>query len=366
MPEWAHDKASKGRVMARRLASSKSSLTAQTSGARRRRRSLFGLGLGLLLGSGSGLAVAAAGPLRLAVSMSPLSLPIFVADKQGYFAAAGLKLQLQEVVGGHRAMQLLLDGKADLATASEAVVMFNSFKPPQFAVLASFVTSNDGKLVLRPGAGIGRVKDLAGKRVGTVLGTSSHYMLDTMLLAGGVDPKSVQIMGLQPEAMADLLRSGEVDAVAIWEPLPFKLLQSVPGSQILPTAGSYRLSFNLLTAKALTGQRDEELQKVLAAIERGQRFIAKQPAQAQAILRERLKLDQAFVDWIWSSHSYRLSLDQSLLAILEAEARWARQQGHVQGLSQDLNEGGPSPNYLDFIYSKPLRKVLPTGVSLIE
>lgn len=359
--------------MARRQADSKPSLTSHPDAIGRHRRSLgvqlfLGLSLGLSLSPllGQAGAAGAAEPLRLAVSMSPLSLPIFVADKQGYFAAAGLKLQWQEVVGGHRAMQLLLDGKADLATSSEAVVMFNSFKPAQFAVLASFVSSNDGKLVLRPGSGVSRIKDLVGKRVGTVLGTSSHYMLDTMLLAGGVDPKSVQIMGLQPEAMADLLRSGEVDAVAIWEPLPFKLLQGVPGSQILPTAGSYRLSFNLIVAKSLAGQRDEELQKVLHAIERAQRFIANKPKQAQAILRERLKLDQAFVDWIWSSHNFRLSLDQSLLSIMEAEARWARQQGHIQGISQGQSDDPPAPNFLDFIYSKPLRKVLPTGVSLIE
>ncbi|MCV2368841.1 ABC transporter substrate-binding protein [Roseateles oligotrophus] len=327
-------------------------------------RSLSGLALSLALLLSLGMTPAgAAEPLRLAVSMTPLSLPIFVAEQQGYFAEAGLRLRLQEVVGGHRAMQLLLEGQADLATASEAVLMFNSFKSPQFALLASFVSSgNDIKLVLRPNTGIKQVKDLFGKRIGTVLSTASHYMLDTTLLASGVDPKSVQIIHLQPEAMADLLKSGEVDAVAIWEPLPFKLLQSVPGSQILPTPGSYRLSFNLIAAKALAGQRDEELQKLLVALERAERFIALKPEQAQALLRERLKLDQAFVDWIWPSYHYRLSLDQWLLSSLEAEARWARQGGHIKG----LEKGDASPNYLDLIFAKPLRKAATAAVNLID
>lgn len=307
--------------------------------------------------------LSAAEPLRLALSMTPLSLPIFVADRQGFFADEGLRLQLQEVVGGHRALQLLQEGKADLATVSEAVVMFNSFGPPQFALLASFVSSsNDSKLVLGPNTKITQVKDLKGRRIGTVMGTSSHYMLDTSLLASGVDPKAVQIIHLQPEAMADLLKTGEVDAVAIWEPLPFKLLQAVPGSSILPTTGSYRLSFNLIAAKSLLGARDDELEKVLRALDRAARFIAAQPAMAQKLLRERLKLDQAFVDWIWNDTHYRISLDQWLLSSLEAESRWARQGGHAK----DYVKGTSAPNYLDLIYAKPLRKALPSGVGLIE
>lgn len=315
-----------------------------------------------LLGAGSRPALAAE-PLGLAVSLTPLSLPIFVAEQQGYFAEAGLQLRLQEVVGGHRAMQLLQEGKADLATASEAVLMFNSFKKPPIALLASFVSSaNDSKLVLGPKVGIKQIKDLLGKRIGTVLGTASPYMLDTTLLASGVDPQSLHIVNLQPEAMADALKSGQVDAVAIWEPLPFKLLQSIPGSRILPTPGSYRLSFNLIAAKALLGTRDEELRKILTALARAERFISLQPEQAKALLRSRLKLDQAFIDWIWPDYHYRLTLDQWLLSSLEAEARWARRGGHIEGIASS----DASPNYLDLIYAKPLREAFPAGVSLIE
>ncbi|MCV2355789.1 ABC transporter substrate-binding protein [Paucibacter sp. B2R-40] len=326
---------------------------------------LVGLGLALNLGLGLS-AIGATEPLRLAVSMTPLSLPIFVAEQQGYFAEAGLQLRVQEVVGGHRAMQLLLEGKADLATASDVVMMFSSFKNPSlapFALLASFVSSSsDSKLVLRPQSGVSQVRDLRGKRVGTVMGTASHYMLDTTLLASGVDPKSVHIIPLQPEAIADLLKSSQLDAVAIWEPLPFKLLQSVPGSEILPTPGSYRLSFNLVGAKTLLGPRDDELKKLLVALDRAQRHIERKPDMAQALLRERLKLDQAFIDWIWPTNHYRLALDQSLLSSLEAEARWARQGGHLK----DIKPGEGAPNFLDLIYAKPLRQVLPASVTLID
>jgi NitT/TauT family transport system substrate-binding protein len=106
------------------------------------------------------------------------------------------------------------------------------------------------------------------------------------------------------------------------------------------------------------GVRDDELVKILRALDRAQQFISTQPQKAKAILLERLKLDSAFVDWIWPRYNYRLSLDQSLLTTLEGEARWARQEGLVKA--------GKSPNYLNFVYVGPLSKVRQAAVEIIR
>lgn len=238
--------------------------------------------------------------------------------------------------------------------------MFNSFKHSNFAVIASFVSSDDDiKIITRAEAGINQPKQLAGKQVGTVTGAASHYYLETLLLLNGVNPKSVRIRNLQPEDMARALQQKEVDAIAIWEPYPFKALKAVAGSKILTKSSSaYRLTFNLIVNKKLLGSRDEELVKVLRALDRAEQFINTQPQQAKAILLNRLKLDQSFIDWIWPSYNFRLTLDQSLLTTLEGEARWARQEGLVKG--------DKSPNYLNFINAGPLSKVRATAVSIIR
>lgn len=299
----------------------------------------------------------AAEALRLSVSTTPLSLPIYVAEKQGYFSAEGLTIRLIDVIGGHRSLQQVFDGHADLATASEAVVMFNSFQRNDYAIIATFVSSDDDiKFITRGDAVIASARDLAGKRVGTVVGSASHYFLDTLLLLNGVDPRTIQIRGLQPEAMAEALKNGDVDGVAVWEPFAFNILNSAPGVGLLPKSSAYVETFNLIAKRSLCGTQDEELTKLLRALERAQQFIRTEPAKAQAILRDRLQVEQAFVDWIWPRYSYRLTLNQSLLTTLESEARWARQEGHVKA--------GKSPNYLDFIDLAPLRKVRPAGVSI--
>ncbi len=298
-------------------------------------------------------------PLRIAVSQTPLSLPFFVAEKNGYFRESGVALQINEVIGGHRAMQAVLDGESDLGTSSESVVMFTSFRTEDFAVLATFVTSvDDVKIITCTGVGVDTLHQLTGKRVGTVLGSASHYYLDTFLLMNGVDPETVDKIHLQPEVMAESLRNGDVDAVAIWEPYPFTIINSVADARVLSKPGFYRLTFNLIVHKKHLGVRDDDLAKILGALERAQRFIEAQPLEAQTILRGHLQLDQSFIDWVWPVNNYRLSLDQALLTTLESEARWALREGYVTGERR--------LNYLDFIYLGPLQSVRADGITIIR
>ena len=162
-------------------------------------------------------------PLVLAVSRTPLSLPFFIAESEGYFAAEGVPVRINEIQGGHRTMQQLLDGQADLATSSEAVVMFTSFKRDDFVLLASFVTSTDDvKVVVLGDSGIARPEHLAGKRVGTIRSSASNYYLDTLLLLNGAEPRGVRMRHLEPDALVAALRQRELDAISVWQPFAYQ------------------------------------------------------------------------------------------------------------------------------------------------
>lgn len=301
----------------------------------------------------------AAEPLVLALSRTPLSLPFFIAEKQGYFEAEGLHIKIVEVIGGHRSLQQVLDGQADLATCSEAVVMFNSFKRDDFAIIATFVSSaDDVKLIAHPDSGITKAEDLANKKIGTIVGAASHYYLTSLALLSGVDPKSMKVVAVQPENMERMLKQREVDAIASWQPSAYQVEQAIPGARVIPDGGFYTEAFNLVISRKLIGNRDDELAMLLRALVRAENFIADQPKQAQGILLTRLQLEQPYIDWLWPRYRYRLTLGQSLLTTLESEARWARTEGLVSA--------SKSPNYLKFIHSGPLRKVRPAAVGLIE
>ena len=299
--------------------------------------------------------------LVLAVSQGALSLPVLVADDQGYFAAEGVAVRTQDCIDGRRCLQLLFDGKAQLATATDLPIAFKSFERIDYAILATFASSaRDIKLVVRKSSGIADPKHLEGKRVATVKGTSAHYFLDSYLLFNDVDTTKVTVVPLPPEQLSAALERREVDAVAVWEPFAYRAMKTLGADgAVLPSPRIYTETFNLIADRRTIAAREGDLVKVLRALERGQQFIREHPKIAQSILLRRLSLDQAFVDWAWGDLNYRMALDQSLVTTLEGEARWAVREGHV---SADKRV----PNFLGVVYPGPLRKAVPGAVTLAQ
>lgn len=301
-----------------------------------------------------------ASKVSIAVSQTPLSLPFFVADSQGFFDDENVDVVFEPVIGGHRAYLKVVEGEADMGTSSDAVVMFNATPNSNFSLVSTFVHSNeDVKLVSLKSSGITNTSQLAGKTVGTVMGSAAHYFLDVSLLLNGVDASQVNVISLQPEQMPDALQSGAVDAVSIWEPWPFKILEISDDAGLIQNLSGYQLTFNLLVNNNFIETHEAELVKVLRALKRSQDFIANKPQEAKDILKQSLSLGPTFIEWIWSSFHYQLELNQSLIVTLEQEAFWAKSRGFIKS-------SRPIINYLNVIDGRFLRQVSPESVSLIE
>lgn len=261
----------------------------------------------------------------------------------------GVEVSISDCIGGHRCLQQLLDARAEIATAGDLPVVFNSFTRNDFVVLATMVTTTeDVKLIADKRSGVSHVQQLKGKRVGVVVGSASQYFLELYLLAAGIDPRGLALVSMQPEEMPDALQSGRVDAIATWEPYGYRASKALANQAlVLPKSLVYTQTFNLVANRRMVGSKDVELTQVMKAIAQAEQFIQDQPEAAQAILKNRLKVDQGFVDWVWSGFRYRLALDQSLIKTMEGEARWAMREGHVKGKAV--------PNFFELIHSAPLK-----------
>lgn len=301
-------------------------------------------------------AAAMAEPLRIAASRAPVSLPLYVAQRRGFFADEHLEVAISDCIGGQRCLRQVFEGKADLATTSEMPVVLQAFAHSDVAILATMAHATDNlKLIARRASGVTRTEQLAGRKVGVIAGTAAQYLLETHLLNVGVDPQGVTLVPMQAEETVAALKSGRIDGVAVWEPFGYAALHGVDAVGVrLPLSGGYIESYNLVGRSASFAARDDALVRLLRAVDRAERFIQAHPADAQAILREQLGLDQHFVDWVWGGLGFRLSLDQSLLTTMEGEVRWAQREGHVAG--------GARPNVLTLIHPGPLRAARPDAV----
>jgi len=301
---------------------------------------------------------ALAAPLTVAVSRSPHSLPVFVAASVGFFDAEGLAVKLTEVPSGRRCLKLMAEGQAELGTAAETAIVFESFERTDFSVVATFSsTSSDVELIARRASGVKAAADLTAKRVGVVKGTSAQYFLDTFLLNNGIDPKGITQVAVQPETAREALASGQVDAVAVFQPFAYAAAHSPRlDTVVLSESGDYKQTFNLVAQNGALQARRPDVERFLRALNRATEFIRAQPKKAEAIFVSRLGVDPAFAAWSMQRTHAVLALDEALLRTLQAQANWALREGYVAGRKP--------ADYRTLIDPAPLRAVLPNAVGL--
>lgn len=69
------------------------------------------------------------------------------------------------------------------------------------------------------------VAGLRGKRIAVPFASTSHYSLLAALTAAGIE-RDVQLINMQPDAIAAAWRGGDIDAAFIWEPTLSELLKN--------------------------------------------------------------------------------------------------------------------------------------------
>lgn len=303
--------------------------------------------------------VAQAAPLRIGVSESILSLPLFVAESEGFFQKRGVNVEFVNCVGGNRCVKNMLDGQTDLSTATELPVVFNSFTRNDFSILTSFVSvSNDIKVVARTDAKITEPGKLRDKTLGYIKGSASQYVLDLVLVYNGIDPETVKLKAITPETALAALANKEIDALCIWEPFASRIeLELGVNVQLVPIPKLYTETFNLIAMQSAIKSRPQELERVVRALKDSTQFIQTHPEKAKALAAKRLKIPVVVVDKIFDDYRYRLSLNRSLPRTMEGQARWALREGHVESSL-------PQPNYTGFLYPAFLKAVDPGAVSL--
>ena len=229
-------------------------------------------------------------------------------------------------------------GQADVATNSETQALRASVGNPDLRFIFT-VAECPYRIVARRSAGISRLADLRGKRVGTQLDSSAAYFLDRMLRTVGLtaaDVVSVPFMAhtqapisLVPEA----LRSGKLDAVALWEPQPQRAKAALGSDAIeFDDPAVYTEKFNLCTTQANLDDaplRQRIVAFVRALIAAAQRLKV-EPQAGWRLVAQAAALDIETVSSAWPRFNYPGTLATDLLDVFERQDAWiAKVQGRA-------------------------------------
>lgn len=295
--------------------------------------------------------------LKIAVAKQPMSGLIYIAYEEGFFKDEGLDVKLIPHGYGKQAAQDLIAGKVDVATAAETPFIGALRAGHGVAALATIESSDRQNLILaRKDRGVERPRDLIGKRIGIVAGTSSEVFLDAFLITHMIPSSSVERVAMAPDAIEPGLEHGLVDAVSTW---------ALPGRHISAALKSKSKSFVedglsvqnwfLLVQKSKRSINREAYVKLLRALLRAEEFEATHPSIAQKHVARHLGLDDRTLAQNWGRYYFNVGLHQYVLTNLET---------HIQ-----LSPGGGPKQDINFtaaMFFSPLNEVDPDRVTVIH
>ncbi len=229
-------------------------------------------------------------------------------------------------------------GQADLATNSETQALRGAVEHPDLRFIFTLAEC-PYRIVARRSAGIVRLADLRGKRVGTQLESSAEFFLDAMLRTVGLTAKDVTRVPFMAHTEAPIsllpeaLRSGAIDAVALWEPQVQRAKIAIGSDAVeFYDPAIYTEKFNLCTTQASLddpAMRRRIVVFVRALITASQ-HLRVEPEIGWRLVAEAAKLDIETVRGSWPYFKYPGTLATDLLDVFERQEPWiARVQGRA-------------------------------------
>lgn len=180
-------------------------------------------------------------PITLHVVQLPyLSFaPFYIADKAGFFAEQGIKVEYIEMQGSSEAVAPLLEGDLDVVAGTIRISLLNAMSKGgdiRFVADKGNISPDNCRyttMMVRPdlladGKTIG-AEQMKGMRVAITEASWTAFKLETILKMEGLTLDDVEIVDVPTNLIGEALEKGTIDAADVNEPWVTRILASGQG-----------------------------------------------------------------------------------------------------------------------------------------
>ena len=237
--------------------------------------------------------------------------PIFVALELGYFADAGLEVEIIAPADPNDPPKLVAAGRADLAITYQPQLYMAVAEGLPLRRIATLVATPLNSLVVLKSGPIQSIADLAGRRIGFSVGGFEDALLGAMLERHGLTLDDVELVNVN-FSLSPALISGQVDAV-IGAFRNFELNQmdivGRPGRAFFVEEEGVPAYDELILVANADRLDDPRLGRFVAGLERAVQFMVNHPDEAWALfIKGRDELDDDLNRRAWADTLPRFAL----------------------------------------------------------
>ena len=266
--------------------------------------------------------------------VNPDHAPLFVALEQGYFAEAGLEVELIAPADPNDPPKLVAAEKADLAVSYQPQLHLQVAEGLPLVRIATLVATPLNTLLVLADGPIQSIADLKGRTVGYSVGGFEDALLGAMLERHGLSIEDVTLVNVNFSLSPSIL-SGQVDAV-IGAYRNFELnqmdIEGHPGRAFYIEEEGVPPYDELIVVAHTGRQGDPAFRNFVDALERGVQFLINHPDESwQLFLRGREELDDELNKRAWRDTLPRFALRPAALdtARYERFAAFLQAQGLI-------------------------------------
>jgi putative hydroxymethylpyrimidine transport system substrate-binding protein len=278
------------------------------------------------------LTLLAAAPAAAQDKMNPDHGPIVIAQEQGYFADAGLTVEVIAPADPADPPKMAAAGRADLAISYQPQLHLQVAEGMPLVRVGTLVATPLNCLLVLEDGPVESIADLKGRKVGFSVAGVQEAMLSTMLGTHGLTPEDIELVNVN-WSLSPALMSGQVDAV-IGAFRNFELnqmeIEGIPGRCFYPEEEGLPAYDELIYVANPETMDADMIRRFLAATEKATQFIVNHPQESWEIFGSTsAELQDELNERAWDDTVPRFALRPEALD----EGRYARFEAF-------LNEAG--------------------------